>query len=656
MSDSSRSGDLRWLKPALTGAAVALAAYHYWTSYRGSLPFIQHRSVHLGGVYIILLLSWLQATGRTKAKKGQVPLVAALAVASSAFFIFSFTRDITFVRRQDPASLALLFWGIGVLLLGLELCRRVLGWMLSGIVIGLTAIVLLAHIDFIPWSSWMASVTARDMANTALFTTQGIFGSITGVSAGVVASFLIFGGMLSASGGSDSLMDLARLLVGRFKGGPGKISVVTSAFFGTVSGSAVANVVVDGVFNIPLMKRTGFKPEFAAAVEATTSAGGQLVPPVMGAAAFIMAEFTNIPYRDIAIAAITPIVLYYLAVFVSIYIQAVKGGLGGIPQEEIPPASHLFNSTFIGSFLLPMTVLLVSIYVYNRSLTFSSWAATTTIIAFVLIRPGKSFIDRLRVICEGGRTAGIEIARIGAIVIAAQLLVSILGMSAIASRLANFLAMGSLPVGLGLVFLALVVIILGFGVPTAAAYVIAASFSTPIFSALGIHPLPGHLFILYFTVYANVTPPVMPATYAASAIAKANAAQAGLIGMRLLFPALLVPFIFVTHPELLLNQGSFGSLAVLFFCVAAGLCITAMGLGGWFGRTLERWEQPIITIIGVLIAWPNFAMTCAGIALLITVVLLRWRSGWPQANAKRTQTESQRLPKESFDTPPQFPK
>ena len=640
MTEPSRSGTLRWAPPSLTGAAIALAAYHYWTSYRGSLPFIQHRSVHLGGVYIILLLSWLQPNGGLGNGKRRVPLVAGLIVASSAFFIFSYTKDITFVRRQDPASIPLVLWGVGVLLLGLELCRRVLGWMLSGIVMGLAAVVLLAHLDFMPWSGWMASVTTSDMANTSLFTTQGIFGSITGVSAGVVASFLIFGGMLSASGGSESLMDLARLLVGRFKGGPGKISVVTSAFFGTVSGSAVANVVVDGVFNIPLMKRTGFKPEFAAAVESTTSAGGQLVPPVMGAAAFIMAEFTNIPYRDIAMAAITPIVLYYLALFVSIHIQAVKQGLGGIPKSEIPPISRLYNPTFIGAFLTPMIILLVFIYVFNRSLTFASWAATTAIIAFVILWPGKPLIERLRIILTGARTAGIEIARIGAIVIAAQLLISILGMSAIASRLANFLAMGSVPVGLGLVFLALVVVILGFGVPTAAAYVIAASFSTPIFGSLGINPLPGHLFILYFTVYANVTPPVMPATYAASAIAKANAAQAGMIGMRLLFPALLVPFIFVTHPELLLNQGSFGSFVPLFVSVAAGLCITAMGLGGWFGRTLDRREQIVITIIGVLIAWPNLVLTLIGALLLGLVLLSRWKGRGPGGVSRKNSERS----------------
>ena len=211
MTEPSRSGTLRWASPSLTGAAIALAAYHYWTSYRGSLPFIQHRSVHLAGVYIILLLSWLQPNGGSGNDKRRVPLVAGLIVASSAFFIFSYTKDISFVRRQDPASIPLVLWGVGVLLLGLELCRRVLGWMLSGIVMGLAAVVLLAHLDFIPWSGWMASVTTSDMANTSLFTTQGIFGSITGVSAGVVASFLIFGGMLSASGGSDSLLSLIHI-------------------------------------------------------------------------------------------------------------------------------------------------------------------------------------------------------------------------------------------------------------------------------------------------------------------------------------------------------------------------------------------------------------------------------------------------------------
>lgn len=610
--------------------AIALGAYHLWTGYAGGLPFVQQRSLHLAVALSILMIGLMaQARGRFRHVTRAVWFTAMAVVIG--FFAYTFTHDDQILRQFARFTIPHLVWAAAVALIGLELARRIIGAILPVLVLIVMGVILAAFYFTVPWQDWIAAVSLADLTNSIGYKNYGIMGSITGVSAGIVASFLVFGAMLAVSGGAQSFLNLARFAVGRYRGGPGKVSLITSAFFGTVSGSAVANVVVDGVFNIPLMKRSGFSPSFAAAVEATTSSGGQLVPPVMGAAAFIMAEFLGIPFSTIILAAVVPIVLFYSGLFVAIHVEAVKQGLPGIPKDQLPKARNLVNFEFFGSFGIPIGMLLVTLYVFDRSLLFASFVSTMLVIAYILLGIKEPLRDRLARIVDGLRRGGEDIARIVAIVVAAQLLISALSVSGIASRAANELAGANIPLGLSLVFLAIVVVILGFGVPTAAAYVLAASISTPIFAALGLNQLAGHLFILYLTVYANVTPPVMPATYAAVAIARADVMRAGVQGTRLLLPVLLVPFAFALDPDMLLTSGTIVDSVYGMGRMLIGMSIMAAGLGGYFFRPLRFWESAVLAGGAGLTAWPGVESTLAGalIASLVAAPILvrRTREG-----------------------------
>ena len=609
-----------WISRIGGALALVLGLFHFWSGYSGGFPFFRQRSFHLAIALTVLLLGIMaQSSGRFRYLWRLVSFAAIVAIVGLMGYVYF--NDDEIIRTFRPFDTPYLVWAAIVVLIGLELARRVVGAVLPGIVLVVGAAILAGNYWSTPWSSYIAGITLPDMVNTLGFKNYGIMGSIVGVSAGIVGSFLVLGGLLSVSGGAQSFLNLARFLVGRYRGGPGKVSIITSSFFGTVSGSAVANVVVDGVFNIPLMKRSGFRPSFAAAVEATTSSGGQLVPPVMGAAAFIMAELLGIPYSDVILAAIVPIVLFYIGLFVAIHIEAVKQNLPGIPRDQIPKARSLVSIEFLGSFVAPIGMMLVTLYMFGRSLLFASFVASGIVVLYILIFVKESFKERVLRVLDGFKRGGQDVARIVAIVFAAQVLISLLSMSGIASRAANELAGADIPTGLSLAFLAVVVIILGFGVPTAAAYVLAASIATPIFFSIGLEPIAGHMFILYFTVYANVTPPVMPATYAAVAIARADVIRSGIEGTKLMLPLVIVPFAFALEPHLLLNIGEWHEIAIGFIRVSIGMSLLAAGLAFWLFRPLKKWEGIVLSVGAFLFAWPGFLPTIVGSAITLVILV-----------------------------------
>lgn len=600
-------------------AALALGLVHFWASWSGGFPLLQMRSVHIGGVLVVL---WLVLLHQSKRRRNPLLIAAtALVIGVSVYFMgLVFVSDDEILRRFAMAPDWQLALGLIVMLICLEASRRVMGVVLPAIVVGAALIVLFADkISLI--SDYVITVDGKDLVNTLTFSTNGLFGSITGASAGVIASFLILGSFLTASGGSQSFLNLARFLVGRFRGGPAKVSLLTSALFGTVSGSAVANVVVDGVFNIPLMKRSGYRPEFAAAVEANASTGGQIVPPVMGSAAFLMAEFLGIPYSDVLIAAIIPAALYYLALLITCHVEALKLGLPAIPKKQLPKANTLITREFVGSFAAPLTVLMIYLYVFDRSLMYASWAATMTVIIYMLTLMPVPFTVRVRKIIDAFRLSGIEIARIGAIVVAAQLMVTIMGISGMGPRIANELAGQNLPLAATLAILGITVILIGFPLPTAPAYILAASVANPLFTALNIDPLAGHMFLLYFAVYGNVTPPVMPSVYPAAAIARCDSMKAGWEASRLLAPAILVPFAFVLEPDILLTHGAALSIVLAVARMSVGILFVSCGLAFWALRPLPRWSGLLLAFAGVLVAWPGATTTATG-AVLAAVALL----------------------------------
>lgn len=608
-----------FLDRCLVVLATGLGLFHYWSSWGGGFPFVHQRAIHMGGA-LAILLTGLAAHAHREGKPLQRAYALLALATSTSYFAYVFLNTRFVIDASVRATVLQCVWAVVVMLVGLDLARRVLGWMLPGLVLLVSSLILAGSMTGIS-RGWMATVLPYDMANTLGWTTNGIFGSITGISAGIVASFLVFGAMLGVSGGATSFLGLARFLVGRFKGGPGKVSLLTSMFFGTVSGSAVANVVVDGVFNIPLMKRSGFRPEFAAAVEATTSTGGQLVPPVMGAAAFILADLLGLPFTTVIAAAIVPMLLYYVGLFIAIHIEASKQGIPGIPKSELPKAREFLTAEFFGSFAMPMLTLVGVLFILDRSLLFASFCGTTVIVVYMLLSRRESVRARIQRVFLGFRRGGEDVARIAVMVLAAQILISVLGMSAFAARFANELAGFNVPTTLSLVFLMFVVVLLGFGVPTAAAYVLAASIVNPIFVALGIDLLAGHMFTLYIAVYANITPPIMPATYAAAAIAKADVMRSGFIGMRLLAPALLVPFAFALEPTILLTHGTLAQTAYGMVRMLVGMAAIAAGLAFWLGKPLPKWQGVVLAIGGAMLAFPGLETTLVGFVLMCIVIL-----------------------------------
>jgi TRAP transporter 4TM/12TM fusion protein len=424
------------------------------------------------------------------------------------------------------------------------------------------------------------------------------------VTANIVVAYILFGQALYAVGGDRFLTEVAQVLMGRYRGGAAKMAVVSSTLYGTVSGSAVANVVVDGAVTIPMMKRAGYPPHLAAAIEAVASNGGQIMPPVMGAAAFLIAEYLNISYGEVALAAAIPAGLYYLALFVQVDLEAAKLGLAGLPREQIPRLRSVMRLGWV--FLVPLGVL-------TYTLMIASWeagragmlAAGVTLLVGALQKATRptwaGFVSMLE---STGRT----MLDLVAIVTLAGVVIGTLQLSGFTSKLPillTSLAGGS--VFLLLVLTGVVSIILGLSLPTTVVYITLAVLVGPALAQLGIVPLAAHLFLFYFGMLSLITPPDCLATYAAAAIAKSDFWKTGWTGMRLGIVAYIVPFVFVYHPALIL-QGSLAEILITIFTASVGVILLGIGCAGYLFRPLGWAQRAWAMLAGMLLLLPPQTM------------------------------------------------
>ncbi|HKX50287.1 MAG TPA: TRAP transporter fused permease subunit, partial [Candidatus Binatia bacterium] len=456
---------------------------------------------------------------------------------------------------------------------------------------------------------------------------SGIFGLPLDVAASVIVAFIFFGQALYAVGGDKFLTDIALVLMGRFRGGTAKVAVVSSTLFGTVSGSAVANVVVDGAITIPMMKKSGYPPHVAAAIEAVASNGGQIMPPVMGVAAFLMAEFLNISYGEVALAAAIPACLYYAALFTQIDLEAAKLGLVGMPESEIPKFRDVIKRGWV--FLLPLAVL-----VYT--LMFAFWepgkAGMAAVIATFLVgalqketRPSlKSILDSI----EGTGKILLDIAVVTAL---AGLVIGAFQLSGLTFKLALLLvntAGGSTIILL--ILTAVVSIILGMSLPTTVVYIMLAVLVGPALVQVGIPPLAAHLFFFYFGMLSLITPPDCIATYAAASIARADFWKSGWTGMRLGIVAYIVPFVFVFHPALLF-KGTIVEIGAAIITAVIGVIFLSVGVAGYLFQRLG-WIKRALMIAAGLLLIPSASTSlwlganAAGILLGVALVIVEWSS------------------------------
>ena len=577
----------------LVGAAWASQVHHYWPwafyneQYLGLFlglglaPVFLVVRAHPGSPHDrVVWYDWL-ATGAALA----IGLYVALLYPRLAYTLAQLTWD------------RLLFGAVALVLI-LEAVRRVAGWALMWIAI---ACILYAKFAWaLPGIFYAKGASWSRITAYLYLDTNGILGMPLAVTASIVVAFIFFGQALYAVGGDRFLTGVALALMGRYRGGAAKMAVVSSTLYGTVSGSAVANVVVDGAVTIPMMKRAGYPPHLAAAIEAVASNGGQIMPPVMGAASFLIAEYLAIPYGQVALAALVPACLYYLALFVQIDLEAAKLGLRGLPAAEIPRLRTVMGHGWV--FVVPLGVLSWTLMVAGWDAGQAGMLAVVTTFAVGFVR--RDTRPSWRAIVTAIESTGRTMLELVTIVALAGIVIGTLQLSGFVSKLPILLlSMAGGDVLVLLALTALVSILLGMSLPTTVVYITLAVLVAPALAQMGLNPLAAHLFSFYFGLLSLITPPDCLATYAAAAIAKADFWQTGWTGMRLGVVAYVIPFVFVLHPALIL-YGSVLEIALTIFTASLGVLLLGIGCAGYLYRPLGWGSRTWVLAAGALMLLP----------------------------------------------------
>lgn len=469
-----------------------------------------------------------------------------------------------------------------------------------------------------------AGVSWTRVANNLWFSTDGVFGRPVEVVSRVVLIFIVFGAVLQISGAGDILLRLAFAATGRFAGGPAHAAILGSSFFGTLSGSPIANVVSTGVFTIPIIKRAGFKPRFAGAVEAAASTGGQIMPPVMGVVAFLMADVTGIPYLHIITAALIPAILYYLSLFVVVYIEARRLNILPPPAADLPRITRLDWLRSL-AFWVPLGAIIYVLTTGRTAQNAGFYALCLAVVLCLLLFP--AFRDPRRwwaALADAGRTSAMLIIIVAAI----GFIIGVINMSGIGLRFAEgVLALADTSLLMALILVMCACLVMGMGVPTGAAYLLIAIVLGPALQRLGVPLIAAHLFVVYFGVLSVVTPPVALAAFAAAPIAGARPMETGFEALRLAIAGFIIPFLFVYHHDILLIVPGFSVTgliwALILFAIATWMVATA--LGGWEGRQLRVFERLARGLLGVAVLAPDLRLSLLAIAGATALVVLNAR-------------------------------
>jgi len=458
-------------------------------------------------------------------------------------------------------------------------------------------------------------VSLEYLVQVLYFSDRGIWGLVTGISATVIASFIILGSVLFATGGGKAFIDLSCYIVGNAYGGAAKLATVASSLFGMISGSGSANVATTGAFTIPLMKRIGYSPEFAAAVESTASEGGQLMPPIMGAACFIMAEILGIPYSQVALSALLPAILFYFGVFLSVHLEAKKRNYRGVPRNEIPSLkSILYYKNSLPIFLPVFTV--ITFFILGYTPVSCAMRAILVAVVFYLISDIRNLKNRILVLLEGFTQSSKDMLSVIALIACAQILLSLIATTGIGVKFTNIIiALGRNNLMLAGVFAMIGTTILGMGLPTTAAYLLGAAVMGPALIRLGIPPLAAHFFIFYYACCSGLTPPVCGTVYIGAAIAGADWLKTAWIAVRLAIGGYLVPFMFLTSPALLL-VGSWQEIIQSAMSSIVGIFAMSIGGMGYLLTSISLPSRCLFGISGILMIHPATTSDYWGAALL----------------------------------------
>ncbi len=638
-----------WQGWAIAVLAVAFSGFHIYTALFGVLDAHLQRAVHLGFVLTLVYLLYPAFKGMRRDRINPVDLLFVVAsLVCLGYLVVNYRAIVTQAGVLTVPDVVV--GAVGILLL-FEAARRIVG--LPMVIIAALFVLYALFGEQLPGVFAHRNISIKQLANHLWFTTEGVFGIPLGVSATFVFMFLLFAAFIEITGVGKLFIDLGNWLAGWASGGPAKVAVITSAFEGMVEGSSVSNVVGSGSFTIPMMKKLGYKPEFAGAVEAAASTGGQLMPPIMGAAAFLMAEFLNVPYTTIAAAAAIPAVLYFFGIFAGVHFEAKKLGLRGMPRSELPKFLYILRTEGIN--FIPLVAIIVLLTSSGFSLLRIALLATVSAIA----APVALFLFRVAAIAAGGKAPAWALARPTRMATAGRFVVdsvkagvvqffealvkgarSALGV-ATACALAGVIVGVVTRTGLGLklasalvdiangrllltmFFTMITSLILGMGVPTTANYIITSTIAAPALLMLGVAALPAHLFVFYFGIIADLTPPVALAAYAGAAIARANPFKTGVTATRLAVGAFILPYIFVANPQLLLIGATPFGIVQAALTAAVGMTAIGAGLSGFLVARLHWIERLLLVAAGVLLVDPGLVTDIIGIVVLGGIAALQ---------------------------------
>ncbi|TCT18277.1 TRAP transporter 4TM/12TM fusion protein [Melghiribacillus thermohalophilus] len=683
----------KWLKRFITVLAAGLALFHLYTSYAGSLVDIQQRSVHL---YALLALGFLLYPLWKKGKKDRIPVFDYVTSGLSLFVgIYMLATSSRIIETGGQINHMDFVVGILVIILLLDITRRVTGWGLTLLGLGFLIYGLYVKLSVYPMlNTNIVLNVSKQVISHLVFITEGVLGTAVGVSASYIILFILFGAFLTKSGMGQLFNDLALAIAGHTKGGPAKVAVISSGFLGSINGSAIANVVTTGAFTIPLMKKTGYHKNFAGAVESAASVGGQILPPIMGAAAFIMAENLGIPYTKVILAGIIPALLFYFGILLQVHLRASRKGLQGMDRKDLPAVKEVLLER--GHLIVPMIFLLYLLFTGKTPFFAAFWSIVASIIIastrqmlvvmtvvslFLIFQPqimsalGSSsavhvrsdwwelllivliplvinlirkkanlqseeiglndFVDAL----ESGAKTTVPVAiACGAV----GIIVGVATLTGVALEIANSI------VGLGaiidsaliqllitLVLTMVTSIILGMGLPSIPTYIITSTMTAPILLQLPLfRELAGssetavfvaHMFVFYFGIFANITPPVALAAFAGAGISGGDPTKTGFQALKLALAGFIVPFMFVFSHEMLMVDATAGNVLLILVTSLLGVFLLSVTAEGYFQSELSAGLRMITGIGALLLIYPGWVTDMIGLLILGLLLILSFK-------------------------------
>jgi len=596
--------------------AVIISLYHFITSYIGYPATHKHRSLHVAMMLFMTFFLYPATKNSSRKKVAWYDVIfAALSIAVALYVWIDYSN---FINRMGSPNTMDIIMGTILIITVLEGSRRISGWPL--VILSLIFIAYGLFGQLMPGIFTHRGYTWAKLVNHIFINTEGIYGTSVNVAASYIFLFILFGSVMNKSGMGQFFNDIALALAGHTKGGPAKVAVIASGFLGSINGSAVANVVTTGAFTIPLMKKTGYSKEFAGSVEASSSVGGQLLPPIMGAAAFIMAEMLGVKYSVIVVSATIPALLYYLGILIQVQLRADKNNLMGIPKEDLPRVKDVMKAR--GHLIIPIIFLLFMLLFSGKTVIFSAFLTIIVTILVSMLKPETrmSIRDIVEAFEEGTRSV-VSVAVACAVV---GIIIGVVSLTGFGLNMANaIIQIGKSNLLATLVLTMVTCMILGMGLPSIPAYLITATIAAPALIQLGVPDIAAHMFVFYFAMFANITPPVALASFAAAGISGGDPMKTGLQSVKLSLAGFIVPYMFVYNTSLLLLDTTPIIAIRVIITSIIGVFMIGIATEGYLYAKLNLLLRPVVFAGAILLITESVYQDFIGLAILVILIIFQ---------------------------------